>query len=857
MRKTAQSTYIFFIFALAVVFIATYLFYRYTATEFLEKRIANNLTMITETVSETLSYKIDRDYHKLAKYMEEKEYADIDTEDLATMFTEEVTLGQLFTTGVEYQGIRSDFHESFIPESTIRNPVSVVKFSEMLMDNTDEKPYVFFNIDSILFVFPADEYFANTFLSPNHLPEHLYFLLKRDGLIEYQTDNNANNKFYNHYLRPGNSEQRTEEVKAELYKGLSSYRASIYFEGKQYYLCYSPFRDETIGGDFYVAYLFEVKSAFANFGMLTYQLALLYLVYALILIIAIIITYIIMLRKNSDIQGSMVVRYFDKPYIIKVNKKGKILAFNQTLRRVISRGSRYKNINQFAHEEGVNLIHCVIAQTPFTLFFEDNEGIKRSAFMIPVKNMFFRYLVGTDLTFQDSNYKLKAKYDIITNLPNYELLIEKLNRIIKGIEHSLIKEEEPQKSTLVLFDIQQFNNFNKVFGRKMGDMIVLKVSERVKEYLEEKNGELFHTEIDLFAIVFTSLPEYEQATAYIDEMITLFKKPVEIDGNNLIVDIKCGIFNIEPQKYEKLDARKAYDNCQITLTQAKSLTSIRYSVYNSSFSTAATKEQAMTKDLSTALEREEFVMFFQPQYNNEKQKIVGFEALVRWDNPKYKFQSPSVFIELAEKNNMIIQIGRYIMERTFAAAKEFEKHGIHISMNVSPVQLMQAGFVNEVLDCAKKYDLHPGTIAIEITETFLMENFSYVIEKLNLLRDKGFSIHLDDFGTGYSSMLYLKELPINTIKIDKEFIRHLATDKHSRAIVNKIVSLAKSLDLDIIAEGVEKDDQNQILIKMGCDIIQGYLISKGVSFEESIELINEYNIDKTKQIATVKKAKKG
>jgi EAL domain-containing protein (putative c-di-GMP-specific phosphodiesterase class I) len=138
-----------------------------------------------------------------------------------------------------------------------------------------------------------------------------------------------------------------------------------------------------------------------------------------------------------------------------------------------------------------------------------------------------------------------------------------------------------------------------------------------------------------------------------------------------------------------------------------------------------------------------------------------------------------------------------------------------------------------------------------------MENFSYVIEKLNLLRDKGFSIHLDDFGTGYSSMLYLKELPINTIKIDKEFIRHLATDKHSRAIVNKIVSLAKSLDLDIIAEGVEKDDQNQILIKMGCDIIQGYLISKGVSFEESIELINEYNIDKTKQIATVKKAKKG
>lgn len=857
MKKITQSTYIFFIFILGVVFIATYFFYRYTSTEFLEKRVANNLTMITETVSETLSYKIDRDYRRLTEYMNEKEYTDIEEESLITVFTEEITWGRLLDTGIEYQGITYNFQPSFVPESTIKNSISVVKLSSMLIGNDDDKPYIFFNLNKILFILPADQYFANTFLSPNDYPEHMYFLLKRDGLIEYQTNNDANDKFYNYYLRRDNSEQVTEQVKAELYEGMSSYRASIYFEGKQYYLCYSPFRSDTIGSEFYVAYLFEVKSAFASFGMLTYQLVILYALYAFILIIAIFSTYVIMLRKNSDIQGSMVVHYFDKPYIIKVNKNGKILALNQTLRRVIFRRSRYKNINQFDHEEGVNLVHCIRTQTPFTLFFEDNDGLKRSAFMIPVKNILFKYLVGTDLTFQDSDYKLKAKYNMITNLPNFELLIDAVNRNIKSIEHNIIKEQAAPKSALVLFDIKQFSNFNKVFGRKMGDMIISKVAERVREYLDDKNGELFHTEIDLFAILFTALSDFDHAITYVDEIMALFKKPLEIDNNNLIVDIKCGIFNIEPQKYEKLDARKVYDNCQITLTQAKSLTSIRYSVYNASFSTAATKEQAMTKDLSTAIEKEEFVMYYQPQYNNEKKKIVGFEALVRWDNPKYKFQSPSVFIELAEKNNMIIQIGRYIMEKTFAAAKEFEQYGIHISMNVSPVQLMQAGFVNEVLDCAKKYNLQPGTIAIEITETFLMENFTYVIEKLNLLRNKGFSIHLDDFGTGYSSMLYLKELPINTIKIDKEFIRHLATDKHSRAIVGKIVSLARNLELDIIAEGVEKDDQNQILIKMGCAIIQGYLISKGVSFEESIELINEYNIDKTKQIATLKKVKKG
>ncbi|MDD4057163.1 MAG: GGDEF domain-containing phosphodiesterase [Bacilli bacterium] len=857
MRKIVQSTYIFFIFILGVVFVATYFFYRYTSTEFLEKRVANNLTMITETVSETLSYKIDSDYRKLSDYMEGKEDTDISLESLDDLFSEDISMGKLLAKGIEYQGATLSFQESFIPESTIKNAVSVIQFSEMIEGSTDENPYVFFRLEETLFVIPAEQYFANLFLSPNNLPENMYFLVKRDGLIEYQTNNNANNKFYDYYIRHSNSEQITNQVKAEFYEGLSSYRASIYFEGKQYYLCYSPFREDTIASDFYVAYLFETKSAFANFGMLTYQLVLLYIVYGLILVIAIFSTYIIMMKKNSDIEGSMVIHYFDKPYIIKVNKNGKILGFNQTLRRIIYRRNHYKNINQFDHEEGVNLINCIKTQAPFTVYFEDIDGLKRSALLIPVKNVLSKYLVGTDLTFQDSNYKLKAKYNLITNLPNYEMLVEAVDRDIKSIEHGVIKEQETAKSALVLFDIKQFNNFNKVFGRKMGDMIVSKVAQRVKEYLDDKGADLFHTEVDLFAILFTKLSAYEQAITYVDEMITLFKKPLEIENNNLIVEIKCGIFNIEPQKYDKLDAKKAYDNCQITLTQAKSLTSIRYSVYNATFSTAATKEQAMAKDLSSAIEKEEFVMYYQPQYHNEKQKIVGFEALVRWDNPKYKFQSPSVFIELAEKNNMIIQIGRYIMEKTFATAKEFERHGIHISMNVSPVQLMQAGFVNEVLDCAKKYDLQPGTIAIEITETFLMENFTYIIEKLNLLRNKGFSIHLDDFGTGYSSMLYLKELPINTIKIDKEFIRHLATDKHSRAIVGKIVSLAKSLDLDIIAEGVEKDDQNQILIKMGCDIIQGYLISKGVSYEEAIVLINEYNIDKTKQIATLKKAKKG
>ncbi|HKM29193.1 MAG TPA: EAL domain-containing protein, partial [Bacilli bacterium] len=737
MKRLVQNIYFFFIFMLGVIFIATYFFYRYTSTEFLEKRAANNLTMITETVSETLSYKIDSDYRKLEKYLENKEYTDIDETSLGAIFTEEISFGRLLSSGLEYKGENLVFNEEFAPGSTIINAVSVVRFNVMIADSSDDNIYIFFNLDSTIFLIEANNYFVKTFASPSHLPENMYFLLKKDGLIEYQTNNSANNKFYDHYIRRVNGDQVANQVKVEFYEGLSSYKTSIRFENKEYYLCFSPFRDDSIAHDFYVAYMFEVTSVFASYGMLTYQLAILYAVYCFILIIAIIGTYIIMMRKNSDIEGSMIVHYFDKPYIIKITKKGRILSINKTLKRALYKKNHYKNINQFDHEEGVNLLSSMQSQTPFTISFEDVEGLKRSALMIPVKNVLSKYLVGTDLTFQESSYRLKAKYNLITNLPNFELLMEAVDRNIKHFETDALKGKEVSKSALALFDVKQFGNFNKVFGRKMGDLIISKVAERVKDYLVDKNAELFHTEVDLFAILFDALPAYEQAVIYIDEMISSFKKPLEIEGNNLIVDIKCGIFNIEPPKYEKLNATKAYDNCQITLTQAKSLTSIKYAVYNSTFSTAVTKEQAMTKNLSIAIEKEEFVMYYQPQYNNELEKIVGFEALVRWNNPKYKFQSPAVFIELAEKNNMIVQIGRFIMEQTFAAAKEFEKFGIHISMNVSPVQLMQAGFVNEVLDCAKKHDLKPGTIAIEITETFLMENFSYIIEKLNLLRNKG------------------------------------------------------------------------------------------------------------------------
>ena len=249
----------------------------------------------------------------------------------------------------------------------------------------------------------------------------------------------------------------------------------------------------------------------------------------------------------------------------------------------------------------------------------------------------------------------------------------------------------------------------------------------------------------------------------------------------------------------------------------------------------------MNSDMVKAVENNEFKLFYQPQYDVKAKKIVGFEALIRWANPKYIGESPLKFIEMAEKNDLIIEIGKFVMDEAFKTAKQYEDQGISFSINVSPVQLLQSGFVNDLISTAEKYELKPSSVAIEITETIMMELFEDIIDKLRLIRSYGFEIHLDDFGTGYSSLLYLNSLPVNVIKIDKEFVRELK-EESTRLILSKVISMAVGLDLKVIAEGVETEKESQLIEKYGGQIIQGYLISKPVTADDVQGLIDKYNI---------------
>lgn len=416
-------------------------------------------------------------------------------------------------------------------------------------------------------------------------------------------------------------------------------------------------------------------------------------------------------------------------------------------------------------------------------------------------------------------------------------------------------DELKNNNALVALDIVSFSKINVLLGEKSGDRFLIIISELIDESLEGYPATFYNTQADGFVIFFRNIEGYNWVDRWMNKLLSIFEKPITIDKNFINIEVKMGVFRIESDRYEILNAEVAYDNMMLALNHAKESSQHKYFNYDVTLSLIASREQRMESDLANAIKNQEFYMVLQPQFHNQEEKIIGFEALIRWNNPKYASESPLKFIQMAERNNMIIDIGRIALHETFQIAKEMEPYDVHISLNISPVQLLQAGFVNEIISVFEQYELKKHSISLEITETFLIGSFDLVINKLKLLQKYGFDIHLDDFGSGYSSLQYLKDLPINTIKIDRAFVIHIETDAHSRAIVNMIASLAKNIGLEVVTEGIETDKQNQLVYRAGCNIIQGYLISPPVVKSEAIRLIREFNIDHTRSI-DLQKAKK-
>ncbi len=427
-----------------------------------------------------------------------------------------------------------------------------------------------------------------------------------------------------------------------------------------------------------------------------------------------------------------------------------------------------------------------------------------------------------------------AYYDALTGLPNRSLLHERL-------EQRVVAARGEQKGlAVVVLNLERFRSVNDTLGQHAGDELLRQVARRLQDGLDESDI-LAHLGADSFAIVTRSCDDDGSFGHILERVLScIYGQPFEIKGQELRVAAKAGVA-IFP--HDGKDADTLSRNAEAALAKAQ-LSGDKYLFYAPEFNARVAEKLALENKLRRALERGELVLHYQPKVELKKRRISGLEALMRWNDPATGLLVPPVkFIPILEETGLILEAGRWALEQAVADFQRWRDKGLQaprIAVNVSPIQLRQKDFiatVESVLGGAKDAG---GILELEITESLIMQDIEANIGKLRAIRDMGVEIAVDDFGTGYSSLSYLSRLPINTLKIDRAFIMKMTAKSADLSIVSTIISLGHSLELKVIAEGVETEEQANLLRLLKCDEFQGYLFSRPVPMEQ-IEILLQEN----------------
>lgn len=443
--------------------------------------------------------------------------------------------------------------------------------------------------------------------------------------------------------------------------------------------------------------------------------------------------------------------------------------------------------------------------------------------------------VQTDLRAIETS-EAKADY-----LAYHDSLTGLYNRVSfeEFLAHALLIAKRNKEAFAILFiDLDRFKVINDTLGHDIGDQVLINVSERLQSILRESDF-ISRWGGDEFVVILHDVVSQSFVATVARKIIESLKEPIYIDHHHFTITASIGI-SMYPEN--GIDDKELIKYADSAMYQAKENGKNNFYFYTQQFSEEAQEKLNIDIGLHNALEKNEVYMVFQPQYSLKDNKIVSVEALVRWNDEILGVVPPDKFIPIAEDNGYIVDLGYFIFEESCKQYKEMKAGGVNlqwIAINVSSIQFREVGLLDALLSTIKRYDMKPSEVEIEITERFLMDNTEANIKRLQEFRDRGFKISIDDFGTGYSSMSYLKQLPIDTIKIDKSFISDINDGSSDNAIIEAIIALSKTLDYTIVAEGIETQEQQKFLVRHQCDIGQGYLFSKPIQSQEIIAQFKE------------------
>jgi diguanylate cyclase (GGDEF)-like protein/PAS domain S-box-containing protein len=422
-----------------------------------------------------------------------------------------------------------------------------------------------------------------------------------------------------------------------------------------------------------------------------------------------------------------------------------------------------------------------------------------------------------------------AFYDPLTHLPNRRLLLDRL-------QQTLVSSARSQRNKALLFvDLDNFKTLNDTLGHQTGDLLLQEVALRLSSCVREFDtvARLGGDEFVVMLEDLSQIPEEAaaQAESVAEKILAAVDQPYMLDGRKCLSTSSIGI-TVFGDKRESTN--EVLQQADIAMYQAKSAGRNAMRFFAPALQAAVNARVAMEEELRQAIKIDEFVMYYQPQV--KRSRLIGVEALIRWNHPVRGLLFPGEFISTAEESGLIIPLGDWVLETACAQIASWSRRKgtshLSISVNISARQFREPGFAQQVLAAIERTGANPKNLRLELTESMLVDNIEDVIAKMNLLKSHGLRFSLDDFGTGYSSLAYLRRLPLDQLKIDRSFVRDILTDLGSRAIAQTIISLGRALNLSVIAEGVELEDQRETLSHIGCHSFQGYLFSKPLPLEE-------------------------
>ena len=432
---------------------------------------------------------------------------------------------------------------------------------------------------------------------------------------------------------------------------------------------------------------------------------------------------------------------------------------------------------------------------------------------------------------QQKVLNFQANYDNLTQLANRSHFIEKL-------DNAILSAQSNNKMVALLFiDLDRFKQINDSLGHATGDEVIKVIAQRLSHEVQDQ-ALLARLGGDEFILLMDQLETKQSVVALADKINEILREPVIIANQPLFLSGSIGISLYPQDGQSSTDLLKFAD---AAMYKAKNEGRNSYQFYTSGLSEEVFAQVLMEANLRHALSQEQFTVYYQPQVDGRNGKIFGMEALVRWQHPELGIISPGNFIPLAEETGLIVDLDKWVMKHAMRQVASWHNQGLQpgtLSLNLSMILLHQQNFVTDLTKIIAETNFKPEWLELEISEGQVMRNPSLSIQKLQEICDLGIKLAMDDFGTGHSSLMYLKRLPVNKLKIDQSFVRNLPNDEEDAAITVAVIALANSLKLEVIAEGVETEQQNEFLISNNCTNIQGYYFGRPIPAEKMAERLS-------------------